>query len=355
MGLRGFIAKRIVYSFLLVILVILVNFIIFKLMPGDPTDFLMQAWTRESPEARMQHEQQLRELWGIGDPPHIQFAKYLRNLLTWELGVGIVEKKPVGQVMMSRIPYTLFLLGGSTILALIIGVVWGIKVIQKRGGMFDSGSVLSALVFNSLPTFWMGLMFLLIFYVTLGWFPNAGAFPREWALNPPPPALTTSSSVSASILNISFSVNTQAALTWIWGYALHAFLPLTTLVLFLFGGWLLLTRAVMLEVITEDYIVTARAKGLKERTVMYKHALKNASLPLITAAALSFGFIFSGAIITETVYTYPGLGGWIWQAIQYRDYTVLMAVFYIISLCVIIANIISDLLYGIIDPRIKYG
>jgi peptide/nickel transport system permease protein len=132
-------------------------------------------------------------------------------------------------------------------------------------------------------------------------------------------------------------------------------MPMLTLVVFAIGGWLLLTRATMLETITEDYITTARAKGLKERSVLYKHALKNASLPLITSAALSFGFVLSGAIITETVFSYPGLGGWIWSAIQFLDYPALMAIFYIISLCVVLANIVADLLYGIIDPRIKYG
>lgn len=111
----------------------------------------------------------------------------------------------------------------------------------------------------------------------------------------------------------------------------------------------------MLETITEDYVLTARAKGLKESTILYKHALRNASLPIVTSAALTFGFILSGAIITETVFSYPGLGGWIWNAISVRDYGVLMAIFYIISVCVIIANVLSDLLYGIIDPRIKYG
>jgi peptide/nickel transport system permease protein len=139
------------------------------------------------------------------------------------------------------------------------------------------------------------------------------------------------------------------------GFASHLVLPITTLTLFSYGGWLLLTRATMLETITEDYVLTARAKGLKESTILYKHALRNASLPIVTSAALTFGFILSGAIITETVFSYPGLGGWIWNAINVRDYGVLMAVFYIISVCVIIANVLSDLLYGIIDPRIKYG
>jgi len=132
-------------------------------------------------------------------------------------------------------------------------------------------------------------------------------------------------------------------------------LPITTLTLFSYGGYLLLTRATMIEALTEDYITTARAKGVPERSVIFKHALKNASLPLITSAALAFGFMLSGAIITEGVFSWPGMGRWIFQSITFNDYSSLQAVFYIIAVLVIVANIMADILYGIIDPRIKYG
>jgi peptide/nickel transport system permease protein len=135
----------------------------------------------------------------------------------------------------------------------------------------------------------------------------------------------------------------------------HLFLPVVTLTLFQYGGYLLLTRATMLEALTEDYIVTARAKGVRERSILYKHALRNASLPLITNIAISFGFMLSGAIITEQVFTYQGLGWWLWDAINRADYPVLNAMFYIIALCVVAANFLSDLLYGVVDPRIRYG
>lgn len=118
---------------------------------------------------------------------------------------------------------------------------------------------------------------------------------------------------------------------------------------------MLLTRATMLETLSEDYILTAKAKGLKQRTILFKHALKNASLPLITSVALTFGFILSGAIITEQVFTYPGLGQWTWQAISYNDYPALQTIFFLIALCVIVANFAADILYGVVDPRIKYG
>jgi peptide/nickel transport system permease protein len=132
-------------------------------------------------------------------------------------------------------------------------------------------------------------------------------------------------------------------------------MPLATLTLFTYGGYLLLTRATMIEALTEDYIATAKAKGVPERGVIFKHALKNASLPLITSAAIHLGFMLSGAIITEGVFSWPGLGRWIFTAIGNTDYSVLQAVFYIVALCVIMANIIADILYGVIDPRIKYG
>lgn len=355
MGLRNFIAKRLVYSVILIILVIFVNYAIFKLMPGDPSDFLMAAWSKESPEARKAHEEALKSMWGLNEPWYLQMFKYVRNLLTWDFGIEIAGRRPIGMIMTQKIPYTLLILGVSTILSIIGGVVLGILVIQKRGTIIDSTAVISSLIVGSLPTFWIGLIFLWVFRSTLNWFPGARAFPAEWAGGNTPVPYTTSMTYSPDVFRVAFSVSSKGTWDLIGGFAMHAALPLAVLTLFSIGGWLLLTRATMLDTITEDYIVTARAKGLSDSAVLYKHAFKNASLPIITSAALAFGFVLSGAIITETVFSYPGIGGWIWEAIQFRDYPVLMAVFYVISLCVIIANIVSDLLYGVIDPRIKVG
>jgi len=354
LGLRGFIARRIIYSIILIILVVCVNFVLFMVMPGDPTDFLLQGYSRESPEQRQAREALLRDLWGIGDPWHIQLVKYIRNLFTWNFGIEIIGRRPIAEVMSRKIPYTLLVLGSSTVLSIIIGLILGIMVIRRRGTLFDTGSVVVSLIVSSLPTFWIGLVLLWVFAQSLGWFPGAHAFPTNWAGGNWPKPITTAVNYSSNSLGLSFGISLAESWKLFWGYLSHLILPLTTLTLFSFGGWLLLTRASMLDVITEDYIVTARAKGLSERAVLYKHALKNAALPIVTSAALSFGFILSGAIITETVFSYPGIGGWIWDAINFRDYTVLMAIFYIISICVIIANIIADMLYGILDPRIRY-
>jgi peptide/nickel transport system permease protein len=354
MGLRSFIARRLVYSVILVIAVIIIDFLLFMAMPGDPASLLMGAYSRESPEQRQAREQAMRDLWGIGDPKYIQLLKYIRNLLTWNFGIEINGRQPIGAVMATKIPFTLLLLGSSTILSLLIGLLLGMTVIQRRGTVVDTSAVVTSLIVNSLPTFWMGLLFLWLFAQTLQWFPGAHAFPENWALSWPQPILVTAS-YSTGALGMVVKVSASTLWEVFYGYLSHLILPLAVLTIFNFGGWLLLTRATMLDAITEDYIVTARAKGLSERSVLYKHALKNASLPIITSAALAFGFVLSGAIITETVFSYPGLGGWIYDALGFRDYSVLMAFFYVISLCVIIANIVSDLLYGIIDPRIKYG
>lgn len=354
MGLRNYVLKRLVYSIFLILIIIFVNFAIFKMMPGDPVAFLMQPWSKESPEARQAHQEQIGALWGLNESFALQLVKYTRNLLMFQFGDAFINRLPISEVLARRLPYTILLLGLSTIISIIIGILLGIVVIQKRGSLFDTGSVVSSLFLGALPTFWLGLILLLVFYSQLHLFPNAGAFPREWAGNWPVPLVLNFQS-SASGLNTIFSVNIQALWTYIWGYIWHLCLPLITLTIFFFGGWLLLTRATMLETITDDYVLTARAKGLTERGVLLKHALKNASLPIITSAALSFAFMLTGAIITETVFTYPGVGTWTWEAIQFLDYPVLMAVFYITSIAVVVANIVADLIYGIVDPRIKYG
>jgi peptide/nickel transport system permease protein len=349
MGLRSFIIKRVIYSFFLVIIVIVLNYIIFMAMPGDPTG-LFQATYKITQE---QIESQIK-FWGLDQPHHIRIFHYISNLLSMRLGESFQYKIPVEVGIMRRLPYTLALLGGSHALAIVVGIFLGVYAAYKRGSLFDSASVTLSLITYTLPVFWMGMIFIYVFSLTLHMFPSAGGFPREWALNWPQP-LNINVNANQPGISAIFNVNPSELLRYLGGYLTHITLPFMTLALFTYGGFLLLTRATMLDALTEDYITTAKAKGLPDRSILFKHALKNASLPLIVNIALTFGFIFSGAIITETVFTYPGMGGWIWEAIQYRDYPVLMGTFYIISIAVILAILISDLLYGFIDPRIKYG
>ena len=348
MGLRTYVIKRLIYMVILVFLVACINFFIFQMMPGNPVALMASG----SPKLSPAQVEEMMVVYGFREPMHVRFLKYLGNMFTWQFGYSYWTGGPVSAEMMTRIPNTLLLMGGAITFSIIIGVILGVIAAYKRGGIFDSSSVLISLTTYSLPSFWMGMIFLLIFSYHLDLFPVAGTYPREWAIiyrdtgGLPPPLAT---------INILIAQLSIPSLTEISGRLWHLFLPLMTLTIFMYGGYLMFTRASMLETLTEDYIITARAKGLKERTVLFKHALKNASLPIITNAAISFGFLLTGAIITEQVFTYLGLGEWTWRAIYQRDYPVLQAIFYIVALSVIVANFIADLLYGIIDPRVRYG
>jgi peptide/nickel transport system permease protein len=348
MGLRTYLAKRALNTIILVVFVIVLNFIIFEIMPGSQGSIDLIASNPKLTQAQKalllaREEERFGLRCGtdpntgapITCPVWTKFERYFVQMITFQFGSSFQTGNPVIQdaVGSGRLVNTLLLLGTSSVIAIIVGIFIGVVAARRRGSIFDSTMVTGALTTYSLPTFWMGLVFIFVFAFTLGWFPPGGAVPPTWA----DPRLAP-----------------KDIWTYIIGRMQHLFLPAAVLTLFFYGGFLLLTRATMIEALSEDYITTARAKGLPERTVLYKHALKNASLPLVTAAALQFGFLLSGAIITETVFNYDGLGKWLFDAIGNKDGPVMQAMFYIIALCVIIANFASDLIYGLIDPRIKY-
>lgn len=357
MGFRGFLIRRLVIAVLMLFVIMSINYSIFFIMPGNPTAMFVnpRGATQESKNLLIER---LKQQWGLDQPPEIRFYIYIKNMLSWDFGRSIASGEAVSNEMGQRLFYTLELMGGSTILSMLIGVALGVLVAQKRGGKLDSSIVTTSLITYSLPVFWMGLVLILIFTVNLRWFPHANAMPYEWVQEGRMPIAYTVSSVGQAFQwsgDVTLNVNPTGLIDLIIGYMSHLMLPLVTLTLFQYGGYVLLTRATMIEALTEDYVVTARAKGVREQNIIYRHALKNASLPLITSAALAFGFMLSGAVITEGVFSWPGLGRWIFTAIINTDYHVLQAVFYVIAVCVIVANIIADVLYGIIDPRIKYG
>lgn len=344
MALKSYIVKRIIYMVFLVFFVLSLNFVIFEIMPGNPIEF----FAGRPGTLTAEKVEELMKLWGFRDPLHVKYYRYITNMLTLQFGRSARTGRPVVEMIGEALPNTLLLMGASTIISIILGILTGAIAAYNRGGKLDTTLVTGSLVTYSLPTFWMGMIFLVIFGLHLKWFP-IGKTVSYWPQYPtglPPPLF------EAQIYTIKLVIpSLEELLDRSW----HLFLPTLTLVLFQYGGYLLLTRATMIEALSEDYIITARAKGVKERTVMLKHALKNASLPIITTVALAFGFMISGAIITETVFAWPGLGGLTWHAIQLYDYPILHVVFYVIAVCVIVANFIADLVYGIVDPRIKYG
>jgi peptide/nickel transport system permease protein len=326
MGLRGYIIKRIIYTIILVMGVITINFFIFEAMPGNQLEAYIH-----NPRMTKEGIQNIINAFGLGKPWYIQFPSYVRSMATFNFGTTdlAMGNQIVSNVIMDRLGNTILLIGSADILAIIVGILLGAYAAHERGKLVDSASIITSLATFSLPTFWMGLVAQAIFGFWLGWLPIQG-----WRTNPP---------VGGGFFPY-------------WLDRLHyTILPGMVLFLFTYGGFLLLTRACVLETMTEDYVLTARAKGVKERTVLFKHILKNASLPIITNVALQFGFMLSGAIITESVFQYSGLGTLIINAVSLREVPIMQALFYIIALCVILANLAADLIYGLLDPRIRYG
>jgi len=300
-----------------------INFAIFRLMPANPV-----ALVADAVRLRPEQYQRLMELYGLNRPLWEQYVKYMVESFRGFFGYSYYTQRPVSVDIMERLPNTLLLMGTSTILSILIGMAIGIVAAARRGSLVDVSAITFGFLGFSVPTFWLGIIFLLIFGYYLR------AFPLRGTVSVPPPT---------DPLMLMFDI--------MW----HLTLPALTLVIIQFGGHALIMRAAMMDTLTEDYITMARAKGLEERTVLYKHALKNAMLPMVTVIALSFGFILTGAILTETVYSWHGLGTYIWTSIQGNDYPALQGIFFIVSVMVVICNFIADLVYGILDPRVRFG
>jgi len=322
MSLKRYLLKKAVYIMVSIYVIMTLNFIVFRVMPSNPVLMLADA-VRLRPE----QYQRLVELFGLNKPLWDQYWAYIIQTLQGFFGYSYYTHNPISYEIMDRLPNTLLLMGVSTMLAIIIGMVIGIVAAAKRGSATDVTATAFGFLGYSVPTFWLGMIFLMVFGVGLKWFPLRGT------VSVPPPT---------EPLAIVFDT--------IW----HLALPCLTLLIIQFGGFALVMRASLIDVLTEDYILTARAKGLDERTVLYKHALRNALLPMVTLIALSLGFILTGAVLTETVYSWHGLGTFVWLSIQRYDYPALQGVFFVISVMVVLANFIADIIYGVLDPRIRH-
>jgi peptide/nickel transport system permease protein len=277
--------------------------------------------------------EQLKERFGLNDPIHIRYLKYIVNVLTFNFGYSFRSGAAISDEIAIRLSNTLVLCITAEAIAVLLGLALGVITSHKRGGIIDSVVSSLSIVTNGLPVFWIGMVLLLIFSFNLHWFPSGHSYPPEWEIPGYEP--------TSLLVQLGFRL---------W----YLFLPALTLVIITVGAYTLLTRASMLEVLSEDYLTTLKAKGLNNREILFKHALKNASLPILTQAAIEFGFTLSGALVTETIFSYPGIGMWTWDSIAAWDYPALQAIFFIVSLCVILANFFVDIIYGAIDPRIRY-
>jgi peptide/nickel transport system permease protein len=240
----------------------------------------------------------------------------------------VINRRPVLDLILERIPATLVLMTAAFIFSVVVGGLWGVMSAVKARTQIDYWVTIASLFGYSMPTFWLGLILIMIFSLHLGWFPTMGMVTLG--------AQRTGWSGVVDVVH-------------------HLVLPTITLGTFYLAIYARLIRASMLEILGQEFITTAWSKGLSARTVHYKHALRNALLPVITIAGLQLGFMFTGAVLTETIFAWPGMGGLTYQAILQRDYALLMGLFLMVSVCVIFMNLFTDLLYSVVDPRIRYG
>jgi peptide/nickel transport system permease protein len=349
MGLREYVIRRSIYMFLLIVAVVCFNFFLFRLptlvLGVSPVDLMISEEMRRNLTREML--QQLYFRFGLVPDPDIfdwiyMFWRYIVNMFTGNFGLSFISGQPVIDEIMARLPNTLLLMGTSSLVAIMLGIWTGVKVAADPGSRKDVSAVTIALFIYALPIFWFGMMLLMIFAVYLPSvtgglisFPLYGTIDTElWPIAKASPF--GGLIIAADILH-------------------HLFLPMIALGVGGYGGYFLYMRNNLIDVMTEDYILTARAKGLDENQVLYKHGLKNAMLPMVTVIALTFGFLINGATLTETVFTWYGLGRYIFTSLFQLDYPVVQAIFMIIAITAILANFVADLLYGVLDPRIKYA
>lgn len=322
---RMMIARKMFNSFITILLVITLNFFLFRVMPGDPL-INLRANTRLSEEFKLK----MIEDFGLDQPIYVQFLEYLKNVFTLNFGNSFTQTSiPAMDLILGNLKWTLILTGTSSVLMIAIGMTIGIIAAWKRGSKFDTGSLAFSLFFYAMPTFWFAMMLIVLFATELKWFPPGDELPVGEDLE-----LSLS-----SLKNLLY----------------HLTLPAISLTVGSIAAFSLIMRGSLVDVMTEDYITTARAKGLKDYQVLRDHAVPNAMLPMVALIAIDLAFVVGGAFQTEYVFDYPGIGWLTVKATFSFDYPVLEGAFFVIALVVVLANLAADILLVYMDPRIKEG
>ena len=318
--MRGgdYVVKRVAYAVITVFVAITINFALFRVAPGSAVTNLARV-----PHATPATRAALRKEFGLDQSRGKQYVLYLKQLARGNLGISFANQQPVSANLRAAIKNTLPMVFLGTLFAIVLGTLTGVIAAWRRGTAVEGVTVTTALGFYSMPTHWLGLMLVILFAGTL----PTGGLSDEFLVNP------------------SF-------FTHLLDLAKHMLLPALTLGLVLYGEYTLIVRSAMLETLGEDYILTARAKGLRPWTIVRRHALRNAMLPVVTLVALSLGYIVAGAILIETVFSWPGVGRAVYDAVLQRDYPMLQGAFLLLTISVVLFNLVADLLYFKLDPRI---
>jgi peptide/nickel transport system permease protein len=324
MGLKEYIGKRTLQGITTILLAITLNFVLFRIMPGDPTQ-AMVGDPRLDTETRLA----LIRKFGLDRPLFEQFVVYFINLFKGELGVSFVQLgRPVISIILGRkLVNTLVLMGSSMGIAFMLGIMFGVIAAWKHGTRADISFIIFSLATYSMPVFWFGMLLLLAFSFYFNVFPIAGT-------------------ITPGVIHPNF-------LAYASDYLHHLMAPMITLAVSFFGGYFLFMRDTILDVFTEDYMLTARAKGLSDRKVLFKHAMRNALLPMVSLMGVHVTFLISGATMTETVFSWDGLGRLIYNSVRDSDYPVLQGIILIMSILVVVASVLADITNAFLDPRIR--
>jgi peptide/nickel transport system permease protein len=326
-GTRRYVITKILQAFLTLVFILAFNFFLFRVMPGDPAALLLRGSSAFNPD----NVEQVREDLGLDAPLPAQFATYLGDMATLNFGESFfLQGQPVIEVIANGLWPTVLLVGTSTVASAVIGLAIGIRGGWRRGSTFDVGSLGATLVLYSMPEFWFGMLVLMAFAG------GVGPFPALFPVN----GYSTIGQDYTGLQHVADVLN-------------HLVLPWLVLTLVYLGEFSLIMRSSLLDVLGDHFVHTARAKGLLEKQVLWRHAVPNALLPTFTVVVLSLGFIFQGAITVEFVFGWPGLGWLTVQAVDNQDFALLQGLFFLFSVGVLIANLAADLTYAHLDPRVR--
>jgi len=339
MGFWGFVAQRFVLSLIVLLLVSLATFTLMHAVPGDPVDAVIGERQGDKPEVRARLERR----YGLDKPFVLQYGYYLKNLLTGNLGETVTTQRPVASEVRKVLPATIELTIGALIFALGVGAPLGIVAAIRHDRWQDHVARLLALLGTAIPTFWLGLILAYLFAVRLRWLPRSGQLDIGME---PPTRVTGLISVDALL---------AGEMDVFWSLLRHLILPSVVLGAFSMGIIARMLRSSLLSALSSEYVRTARAKGLDGRQVVLSHAMRNALIPTVTIVGLTFSGLLAGAALTETIFSWPGLGQFAVRMALTLDYPGLLGVTLIVAVIYIVVNFFVDVLYGVLDPRIRVG
>ena len=320
----SFVAQRTVKGIIVLLAIIVLNFFLIRLAPGDPAVVM----AGEAGASDTMFVAQLREKFGLDKPLPEQLFLYVKGILSLDLGFSFRQQAPVSRLILDRLPATLLLTISAFAISLVLGIFFGVLAARWAGTWADTAITVVALVFYATPIFWIALIAILLFSVEMDWLPSFGY-----------------ETVGANYTGFAHVRDVGA----------HLIMPAMTIGLFFMATYTRMTRASMLEVKRLDFVKTARAKGLSDAVIQRRHVLRNALLPVVTMAGLHSGTLIGGAVLTETVFAWPGIGRLMYEALIQRDYNLLLGVFVVCSAMVLILNLVTDLVYRMVDPRIDFS